>query len=189
MLSRLHRPTVGPWRYTGIASLSVWWLATLAIASGEGVVHDLTAAALGEFGAHPLVLDVLVMVLAISTGVVLDLRRQTIEARRCIDVKRQRLAAMKATMTTVHDIVNNSLMHLQWIRLEATEQLSPEVLDRFDQIIQDTAAQLRALSDVEELVDRPFAIGTGVAYDLASDNARVPTRLVVEVPPNRTARR
>jgi hypothetical protein len=136
-------------------------------------VRDLTAAALSEFEAHPLVLDFSVMVLAISTGAVLDLRRQAVEARRCFDVKRQRLAAPKATMTTVHDIVNNSMMNLQWIRLEATERLSPEVLNRFDQIIQDTAAELKALGDVAELIERPFAIGTVVAYDLPSDNERV----------------
>jgi len=43
------------------------------------------------------------------------------------EIQRQRLRVFKATMTTVHDIVNNFLNSLQLIRLEAEGRLPAEL--------------------------------------------------------------
>ena len=81
----------------------------------------------------------------------------------------QRMRVFRATMTTVHDIVNNSLTGLQLIHMEAEGRLSPATLAQFDQIIQDMAAKLKALSDLQTLHEKEMAIGTGIDYAERAD--------------------
>ena len=96
--------------------------------------------------------------------------RADAEVRRLQDeVQRQRLRVFKATMTTVHDIVNNLLNGLQLIRLEAEDRLPAELLTQLDEMIADAAGKLRALGDLETVNEREMAIGTGIDYPNADD--------------------
>jgi PAS domain S-box-containing protein len=76
----------------------------------------------------------------------------------------QRMKTFRATMTTVQDIVNNFLMNLQVIRLEAGGQLSEELLVMLDGVIEGTAAELKALGDLQNVCEKTLAIGTGIDY-------------------------
>jgi HAMP domain-containing protein len=89
--------------------------------------------------------------------------------RHHAEVEAQRLRVFRATMTTVHDLVNNFLANMQLIRLEAEDRLPQETLDLFDQLIEDNAAELRLLGDLEVVREKEMAVGTGIEYRTASD--------------------
>jgi len=74
----------------------------------------------------------------------------------------ERLKAMKATMTTVHDIVNNALNSLQIFRLEAQKHLSfpTDAIQQFDHIIYDTADRLKSIQASK--VFAPYKISEGL---------------------------
>ena len=80
------------------------------------------------------------------------------------NVQAERLRIFKATMRTVQDIVSNALMSLSLFRDEAEPNVSPQALELFDRIVRETAAQLKALGDLEHVTDRQMAMGPGIAY-------------------------
>ncbi len=84
------------------------------------------------------------------------------------EVEAQRLRVFRATMTTVHDLVNNFLANMQLIRLEAEDRLPQETLDLFDQLIQDNAAELRLLGELQVVREKEMAVGTGIEYRTAA---------------------
>jgi PAS domain S-box-containing protein len=80
------------------------------------------------------------------------------------EVQWQRLKIFRATMTTVHDIVNNFLASMQLIRLEAEGRLSDETLTLFDRLIQETATELKTLGDLQTIREKDMAMGSGIEY-------------------------
>jgi HAMP domain-containing protein len=84
--------------------------------------------------------------------------------RHHAEVEAQRLRVFRATMTTVHDLVNNFLANMQLIRIEAEDRLPQETLDLFDQLIQDNAAELRLLGELQVVREKEMAVGTGIDY-------------------------
>lgn len=87
------------------------------------------------------------------------------EGRRFDDeIEQQRLRVFKATMTTVHHIVNNLLNNLQFVRLESEGRLSAETLTLFDGMMDDAALKLRMLADVPSVREKELAIGLGIEY-------------------------
>jgi len=96
--------------------------------------------------------------------------RAEAEVRQLKDeIQRQRLRVFKATMTTVHDIVNNLFNGLQLIRLEAEDRLPAELVTQLDQMIADAAGKLRTLGDLDTVNEREMAIGTGIEYPNTND--------------------
>jgi hypothetical protein len=77
----------------------------------------------------------------------------------------EQLRVVRVTMRTVQDIVNNGLNSLQLLRLEAEACVPPDRLAAFDAIIQDIAAQLKALGNVEVFEEKRMASGPGLAFD------------------------
>lgn len=88
--------------------------------------------------------------------------------RHHAEVEAQRLRVFRATMTTVHDLVNNFLANMQLIRMEAEDRLPQETLDLFDQLIQDNAAELRLLGELQVVREKEMAVGTGIEYRTAA---------------------
>src|SRR5438552_18320091 len=81
------------------------------------------------------------------------------------EIQAQRLRVLKATMRSVHHIVNNCLNSLQLFRLDAEDALPPESLDLLDELVQDTAAKLQMLGDLEATPEKPTPIGICIDYD------------------------
>ena len=88
--------------------------------------------------------------------------------RHHAEVEAQRLRVFRATMTTVHDLVNNFLANMQLIRLESEHRLPAETLNLFDRLIDDAAVELRLLGDLEVVKEKPMAVGTGIEYPSAT---------------------
>jgi hypothetical protein len=101
--------------------------------------------------------------LLIVMGCILDLVRARRLARRQSEIDEQRLRVFKATMRTVHDMVNNFLNNLQLFRMEAEEgPLTHESLELFDDLIAETAEKLKTLGDSESVIEYKMASGVGI---------------------------
>ena len=85
--------------------------------------------------------------------------RRTHEAQ----LQAEQLKVLRATMRTVQDIVNNNLNQLHLLRFEAEGHVQVETLKLFDDTIQDTAAQLTALVNLETFAERPMESGRGLS--------------------------
>lgn len=88
--------------------------------------------------------------------------------RHHADVEAHRLRVFRATMTTVHDLVNNFLANMQFIRMEAEGRLPQETLDLFDRLIDDNAVELKLLGQLEVVREKKMAVGTGIEYPSAT---------------------
>jgi PAS domain S-box-containing protein len=104
----------------------------------------------------------------IFTGVLRDItsrKRIETEVKRLNDeIQLQRLRVFKATMRTVQDIVNNLLNGLQLVHFEASGQVPPEMLELVDRMIQEAAAKLKALGELETVTERKMGMGSGIDY-------------------------
>ncbi|MFC1673767.1 hypothetical protein ACFL12_06415 [Pseudomonadota bacterium] len=123
----------------------------------EGLINALSA--LEAFEAD----EVVLIIFLIVVGITIDMTRYQGLQRRRITLDRERIQTMRATMSTVHDVVNNGLNNLHLIRLEAekSQALSPETLTLFETLISDTAVQLREIDQLESVTER--TLGEGLA--------------------------
>ena len=80
------------------------------------------------------------------------------------EIQLQRLQVFKATMRTVQDILNNFLNNLQLVHLQAEGELPPEMLAVVDRLIQEAAAKLKALGDLETIKEKEMVLGPGIEY-------------------------
>ncbi len=94
-------------------------------------------------------------------------REELTQTKHKLEIQEERLKVLRATMRTVHDIVNNFLTSMQLFQMEAEEKnaLNPETLELMDNIIQDTAAKLRKLGNLEATPEKQMASGVGIDYD------------------------
>jgi hypothetical protein len=125
-------------------------------------IHELE-----DFEADEVVLAIAIVIV----GMFIDTLRM--RRRKHIEIDRERMQVFRATMSTVHDLVNNALNSMQLLRFEADESktLSPESLALFDSIVQTTAQQLTLLGSVEEIVLHKRAGGLD-AIEYANDTGR-----------------
>lgn len=84
------------------------------------------------------------------------------EASHALDMQAERLRVLQATMRTVHDLVNNALNGCQLFLMEAEESgaLAPASLNQAHALIQEAAARLKGLADLEEPRLVPWGEGT-----------------------------
>ncbi|MDX1302905.1 hypothetical protein [Photobacterium sp.] len=84
-----------------------------------------------------------------------------------LEVQKERVNVLRATMRTVHDIVNNFLNNLQLFQLEAEEKnaLDPKSLALMESIIQDTSTKLAKLGDLDSTPEKQVAGGIGINYE------------------------
>jgi PAS domain S-box-containing protein len=96
---------------------------------------------------------------------VTDRKRAEAELTRLNDeIQLQRLRVFKATMRTVHDIVNNLLNGFQLVRFEGESQLPAEMVTLIDQMIEEASGKLKALGDLETVNEKEMAVGLGIEY-------------------------
>ena len=79
-----------------------------------------------------------------------------------------KLTTLKATMRTVHLIVNNFFNNLLLIELDLKDQLPSASLDEIESGMQETFRQLKALGDVQAVKETPFAMGALIEYPQAT---------------------
>jgi len=79
-------------------------------------------------------------------------------------LEQERLRVFRATMRTVQGILNNFLNGLQLAHLEVEGQLPSSTTTLVDALIQDAAAQVRALSDLETVSETDMVLGPGIKY-------------------------
>jgi hypothetical protein len=107
--------------------------------------------------------NMLIGVTFILVGLTIDrvLSRQKRRKRQQDEIEALRLRTLKATMRTVHDIVNNFLNNLMLFEIPAKDDGSFETME---ELIQHTSQQLRSLGDVESVVEQSLAVGIGIQY-------------------------
>ncbi len=86
-----------------------------------------------------------------------------------ISMQQERLKTLKSTMRTVQDIVGNFLANIQLFHLEIEEKCgdsSIEDLKEMEVLIQETAARLKKLADLDTVIEKEMATGmTGIEYE------------------------
>jgi hypothetical protein len=80
------------------------------------------------------------------------------------EIQVQRLRVFRATMRTVHDIVNNFLTSLQFVHLEAEGELAGEMQTLVDRMIREAADKLKTLGELETVKEKEMAIGVVIEY-------------------------
>jgi PAS domain S-box-containing protein len=102
----------------------------------------------------------------LSSGSDVTERRQAeAELSRVQDeIQHQRLQVFKATMRTVQDIVGNALMSLYMFRTDVEPFASQDALAVFDDTIRDTSAKLKALGDLDKVVETQMEMGAGIEF-------------------------
>ncbi len=106
--------------------------------------------------------DALLGVLLVIGGLVVDRVRAEKARTRQAALEAARLRTFKATMRTVHDLVGNFLNNLQLIRLDVEDRIPASSLELLDGLVQETAAKLHALGNLNAIVERPAAGGIGM---------------------------
>jgi hypothetical protein len=115
------------------------------------------------------------LILVFATSALIYFWRRSQASQLRMTLSQTRLTAMQVTMRTVMDVVNNNLNRLRLLQLrwKKSERLSPEELQDFSRLIQETAIQLKAIGDLEdyathgegptELLNLRTNIATGVS--------------------------
>jgi hypothetical protein len=110
--------------------------------------------------------DMLTGVTLVLMGLIIDrvLSLQRKRKRQRDEIEALRLRTLRATMRTVHDIVNNFLNNLMLFEIPAKDDAPHHSLGTIEELIQHTSQELRALGDVESVVEQSLAIGVGINY-------------------------
>ena len=112
--------------------------------------------------------EILIAGCSISAGLILDLLLNKRQKEHYIELQEQRLRVLRATMSTVQDIVNNFLNNLSLFRLEAEDKgaLSESSLQTMDALIQETSAKLNVLGELQGTPEKPMAGGmVGIDFE------------------------
>lgn len=111
-------------------------------------------------------------------GLAFDQTRNVRRQRAKNALNKGRIQAVRSTMATVHDIVNNALNNLLLIRLEAEkgQALSPKTIALLESLIDETAVKLREISELEIIAERTLAPGlSSLELDLGADKPHAST--------------
>lgn len=97
----------------------------------------------------------------IAVGQGFDFIRLWIDKKRQQELNAQRLKAMRATMATVDDLVNNLLNNLVYVRYRAEQcdVFGPKLAKDLDDQIKMTMEKLHKLKNIETIVDRHLGDG------------------------------
>ncbi len=112
--------------------------------------------------------ELVIACLILFFGIFIDVLRNAIQDKHLIEIQQQRLRVLKATMTTVHDIMNNFLNSMVLFRVQAqkTQALNPESIDMLNGLIRDTAQKIVALGDMNDTPEKKLAADKiGIDYE------------------------
>ena len=105
--------------------------------------------------------EIVLAAVMLAGGLLADLVRIRLRRDHELEIQRQRLRVLKATMRTVQDIVNNALNGLVLMRLEGEsgKPLDRESLRLMDSIIYETSQKLKELGDLDDTPEREIDSG------------------------------
>ncbi len=108
--------------------------------------------------------EIVIAGILIAGGLIADLVQIRRRRNHELEVQRQRLRVLKATMRTVQDIVNNALNGLVLMRLEGEsgKPLDRESLRLMDSIIYETSQKLKELGDLDDTPEKEIDSGITV---------------------------
>lgn len=108
--------------------------------------------------------ELLIAVLFIVVGITIDGIIARKRRERETEIQAQRLMVFKATMRSVHELVNDALNQLQLFRLKGEGLMPEESLTSFDDLLERTAEELRALSDLASTPERDTPFGRSIDH-------------------------
>lgn len=149
------------YRYTTLAVLLGIVALSTAVAY-EVKVFEALAASVAAFSAWHAG-DLLLLIIPLSLGFALDMRRRTRMLQQQNEQHRNQFAVLRATMVAVNDIMLDFLHHLQAFRheIDAHPGLPAESLRDLDDQIRNTSTKLRHLGDIDIQQSPEPALGTG----------------------------
>jgi hypothetical protein len=148
------------WTWTGIAAIVGATLVLTSVLTNFDFVR-INFRVLERIQKHS-VDDIVVGIALVSVGFIVDLSNR--RRRRRVETAEQRLRVLKATMRTVQDIMNNLLNNMQLFRLDAEGVLPDTTLKEMDEAIDRAATKIRALGNLDAVIEKPMASGVGVHY-------------------------
>lgn len=79
-----------------------------------------------------------------------------------VDIEEAKLRTLKATMHTVEDTVGNALVSMKYLLLNSNDDqdINHEAQSRLLDIIDDTMGQLRVMSNLNVVNEKPFTKDT-----------------------------
>ena len=119
--------------------------------------------------------EIVLAAVMLAGGLLADLVRIRLRRDHELEIQRQRLRVLKATMRTVQDIVNNALNGLVLMRLEGEsgKPLDRESLRLMDSIIYETSQKLKELGDLDDTPEKEIDSGiTVIDVGRAAKNAQ-----------------
>lgn len=105
--------------------------------------------------------EIAVGLVLVLIGVTVDLMSIKRRREQRIEIFRQRLGVLHATMRTVLDIVGNFLNQLMLFRIQAEgcKDFPPESIKKIDSMINETATRLKAIGDLEDTPEKKVSAG------------------------------
>ncbi len=100
----------------------------------------------------------------IGTFFIIDQFRMIRRRKHKRDMDLERLAVVRSTIATVHDAINNSLNSMLLVKMEAEkgDPLSTETLSLFGNLIDNMAADMRSMNELEIVSKRTLSDGLSV---------------------------
>ena len=109
----------------------------------------------------------------ISIGIIADLISNKVERDHELKINEQRLHILKATTRTMQDIVNNLVIALQHLRMNAedAEPLDKESLEMIDSLIKKTTDKINTLGSLESTPEKEIYSGLSI-IDYETESGR-----------------
>jgi len=141
---------------TGIASALAVTFLLIHFLTGVDFIN-LTGRLLSDIAWNHLD-ELLAAVLTVLAGIGIDGVAARKRKDRETEIQGHRLMVFRATMRSVHELVNDVLQQMQVFRMEAEGLMPEETLKSFDDLIHRTADELQALGNLESTpeIDTPF---------------------------------
>lgn len=96
--------------------------------------------------------ELFLIFICVIVGFSIDLRQHKKQSSEALLIEQERLRAMRVTMSTVHDIVNNFLNTLNLYRLDLEEKkivsVDDETVREIDEMINELSGKLKALGNL-----------------------------------------
>lgn len=109
--------------------------------------------------------EILIAILLVCIGTAIDGTAARHQRDREAEIQAQRLMVFKATMRSVHELVNDSLNQMQLFRMQAVGLMPEESLTSFDDLIERTAEELRALGNLQSTPERDTPLGRSIDHE------------------------